>query len=89
MWRVRVRLVPFWSPAIFAFDVVALFGLIAYGKRIAGAGSTWVCADRRCDRLAGATILGSQARLRHDPETRRRPSGTSMKSSSSVLATSV
>ena len=35
MWRVRVRLVPFWSLAIFAVDVVALFGLIAYGKRIA------------------------------------------------------
>jgi hypothetical protein len=28
---------PFWSLAIFAVDVVALYGLIAYGKRIAGA----------------------------------------------------
>ena len=26
---------PFWSLAIFAVDVVALYGLIAYGKRIA------------------------------------------------------
>ena len=26
---------PFWSLAIFAIDVVALYGLIAYGKRIA------------------------------------------------------
>ena len=28
---------PFWSLAIFAIDVLALYGLIAYGKRIAGA----------------------------------------------------
>lgn len=27
---------PFWSLAIFAIDVVALYGLIVYGKRIAG-----------------------------------------------------
>ena len=27
---------PFWSLAIFAIDVLALYGLIAYGKRIAG-----------------------------------------------------
>ena len=27
---------PFWSLAIFAVDVVALYGLIVYGKRIAG-----------------------------------------------------
>ncbi len=28
---------PFWSLAIFAVDVLALYGLIAYGKRIAAA----------------------------------------------------
>jgi hypothetical protein len=27
---------PFWSLAIFAIDIIALYGLIAYGKRIAG-----------------------------------------------------
>ena len=27
---------PFWSLSIFAIDIVALYGLIAYGKRIAG-----------------------------------------------------
>jgi hypothetical protein len=29
---------PFWSLAIFAVDVLALYGLIAYGERIAAAG---------------------------------------------------
>jgi hypothetical protein len=27
---------PFWSLAIFAIDVLAIYGLVAYGKRIAG-----------------------------------------------------
>lgn len=27
---------PFWSLSIFAIDIIALYGLIAYGKRIAG-----------------------------------------------------
>ena len=26
---------PFWSLAIFAIDILAIYGLIAYGKRIA------------------------------------------------------
>jgi hypothetical protein len=25
---------PFWSLAIFAIDIVAIYGLVAYGKRI-------------------------------------------------------
>lgn len=28
---------PFWSLSIFAIDILAVYGLIAYGKRIAGA----------------------------------------------------
>jgi hypothetical protein len=27
---------PFWSLSLFAIDVLALYGLVAYGRRIAG-----------------------------------------------------
>ena len=48
---------PFWSLTIFAIDIVAIYGLIAYGKRIGQ-------VDRQTLSLAGlmggATLLGRE-----------------------------
>jgi hypothetical protein len=44
---------PLWSLAIFAIDILAVYGLVAYGKRIAGSCPTEVGSvnsEARCER---------------------------------------